>query len=155
MACIVSDKITIVLIVLLHAVSFYPLGDFKIFLFLLCFQQGDYNVSKFNSPYDYCALRFPELLGSMGQYFSPDLELFSHYVFKHIFFFILSLSFPFGNLNIHLLDWLITSHRSQRFWPFFSTFFFFLWFSLDSFYSPEFMFNDLSSYSIWSTVKSI
>ena len=127
MACLVSDKITIVLIVLLHPVSFYPLGDFKIFLFLLRFQQGDYNVSTFNFPHDYCALGFTELLGSMGQYYSPDLELFSHYVFKHIFFFILSLSFPFGNLNIHLLDWLITSHRSLRFWPlFFQHLFFFL-----------------------------
>lgn len=77
--------------------SFPPLVAFKIFLFITCFKQFDYNMLWCSFFHVFLCLGFAEF-GSMRLKFSTNLENFSHYVLKYFFSLPISL-FSFGNLS--------------------------------------------------------
>lgn len=97
--------------------------------FSYCFQDSiwgwgrlltDYNVSQCRSC-EFILLNVLELLRYAGSYIFSNWEFFNHYFCKYFFYFFILLSLS-GTPIMHMLAFLVVSHKSLRLCSFFITF---------------------------------
>lgn len=101
------------------------ISDFGLHIFfpLSCFQQLDYNVTRYGFHWAYPILRFAEPLESIGLCLSPNLGSFQ-WLFKYFFLHSILSSFLLGVWWNKMSDFLVLSHRSLKLCSlFYSTFF--------------------------------